>query len=94
MTTKPNPPISFEDDKGRVTERPDGFYWQDKLTDEEFGPFNTLFEAMQDMQKQNGNGLEEGESLEEAEAEIGIADWVDQETGQLAEESPPHLHDE
>ncbi|HET7833609.1 MAG TPA: hypothetical protein VFK88_11665 [Gallionella sp.] len=92
MTTPVLPDLP-EDEKGRVTERPDGFYWVDKETEEEFGPFETLFDAMQDMQK-NGNGSEEGESLEEAEAEIGIADWIDQESGHLAEESPPHLHDE
>ncbi len=92
MTTPILPDLP-EDEKGRVIERPDGFYWVDKETEEEFGPFDTLFDAMQDMQK-NGNGSEEGESLEEAEAEIGVADWIDQESGQLAEESPPHLHDE
>ncbi len=92
MTTPVSPSLP-EEGKGRVIERPDGFYWVDKETEEEFGPFDTLFDAMQDMEK-NGNGVEEGESLEEAEAEIGVSDWVDQESGQLAEESPPHLHDE
>jgi hypothetical protein len=35
----------------------------------------------------------DGETLEEAEAEIGIADFVDLETGEPAEESPPRLED-
>jgi hypothetical protein len=91
MTTKP---VSPDDDQVRVIERPDGFYWQDKLSGEEFGPFATLAEAMRDMQSQNGNGFEEGETLEEAEAEIGIADWIDPETGQPAEDSPPHFNDD
>jgi len=77
-----------------VTERPDGFYWQDKLTDELYGPFPTLLEAMQDMQGQDDTGYEEGESLKEAEAEIGIADWTDPETGQPSESLQPHLSDE
>jgi hypothetical protein len=35
------------------------------------------------------------ESLEEAESEIGVNDWIDPETGELAEgQSPPHLQDE
>ena len=94
MKTKPVSPIPSDVDKGDVIERPDGFYWQDKVTGEEFGPFATLPEAMRDMQSQNGNGFGEGETLEEAEAEIGIADWVDPETGQPAEDSPPHLVDD
>ena len=39
-------------------------------------------------------GYEEGESLQEAEAEIGIADRIDPETGELAEDLQPHLSDE
>lgn len=75
----------------RVTERPDGFYWQYKLTDKIYGPFLTLLEAVQDMQEQEDTS---GETLEEAEAEIGIADWTDPETGQPAEAGRPHLSDE
>jgi hypothetical protein len=36
----------------------------------------------------------EGESLEEAESEIGMADWIDPETGEPAEDLPPHRGDE
>lgn len=76
----------------RVIERPDGFYWQDKLSDKVYGPFPTLLEAMQDMQGQD-TGYGEGESLEEAEAEIGISDWTDPQTGEPAEGSQPRLRD-
>lgn len=80
----------------RVIERPDGFYWQDELTDKFFGPFATLLEAVQDMQAQSDSedGFEEGESLEDAEAEIGISNWIDPETGEPAEGLSPHLSDE
>lgn len=81
-------------DQTRVIERPDGFYWQDKLTSEEYGPFPTLLEAVQDMQYHDDNGFEEGESLQEAEAEIGISDRIDPETGEPAEDFQPHLSDE
>ena len=94
MTTTPIPQTSPDYDQTRVIERPDGFYWQAKLTDDVYGPFPTLLEAMQDMQDQDDTGYEEGESLQEAEAEIGIADWIDPETGQPAEGVPPHLSDE
>ena len=88
------PETSPDYDHTRLIERPDGFYWQDKLSDELYGPFPTLLGAVQDMQDQDGHSLDEGESLEEAEDEIGIADWVDPETGQPAEDSPLHLGSE
>ncbi len=91
-TSIPQTPPGY--DQARVIERPDGFYWQDKLTDELYGPFPTLLEAVQDMQGQNDTGYEEGESLEEAEAEIGIAGWADPQTGEPAEELQPRLSDE
>jgi hypothetical protein len=87
-------PIPPEIEPAQVIERPDGFYWQDKLAGKLYGPFPTLLEAEQDMQGQNDDGFEEGESLEEAEAEIGIADWIDPETGEPAEGVSPHLSDD
>ena len=90
MTT-PIPQTPPDYDKTRVIERPDGYYWQDKLTDEVYGPFATLLEAVQDMQALDDTS---GESLEEAEAELGIADHIDPETGQLSEDSRPHLSDQ
>ena len=93
MTT-PNQQTTPDYDQTRVIERPDGFYWQDKSSDELYGPFPTLLEAVQDMQDNNDTGYEEGESLKEAEAEIGIADWTDPETGEPAEGLSPHRSDE
>lgn len=78
-------------DRTLIIERPDGFYWQRKESGEEFGPFATLVAAVADME--NGGGAEAGPSLGEAEREIGIADWIDPETGEPAEESIPHLED-
>lgn len=76
--------------KPRMVERPDGFYWQDEVSAKMYGPFPTMMDAMQDMQYREDSDFEEGESLQEAEAEIGIADWVDPETGELAEGLTPH----
>jgi len=81
-----------EYDENRIIERPDGFYWQKKDGGDEFGPFPTLLEAEQDMQSQNGD-IEPGETLAEAESEIGIADWVDPETGLPAEEGIPRVEE-
>jgi len=81
----PIAPVPSENDQAQVIERPDGFYWQDTLTEKEYGPFPTLLEAVQDMEGQNDNDFEEGESLEDAEEEIGISTWIDPETGEPAE---------
>ena len=98
MTTTHTPRIPPDYDQARVVERPDGFYWQDELTDKFFGPFPTLLEAVQDMQDQRDsdseNEFEEGESLEDAEAEIGMAGWIDPETGEPAEGSSIRLNDD
>lgn len=95
MTTiKPIAPTPSENDQTQVLERPGGFYWQDMLTEKLYGPFPTRLEAVRDMEGQNDNGYEEGESLQDAEAEIGIADWIDPETGDPAEGlSPRHSDD-
>jgi hypothetical protein len=84
-TATPTAPIPSENDQTQVLERPDGFYWQDKLTEKLYGPFRTRVEAVQDMEIQNDNGYEEGESLADAEEEIGISTWIDPETGEPAE---------
>lgn len=82
-------------DRTRVLERPDGFFWQDKETGEQYGPFATLLEATEDMQLSDGlESFEVGETLAEAESEIGLADWLDEETGEPAEESSLHRSDE
>ena len=80
-------------DRTRIVERPDGFYWQAKDGGREFGPFATLLEAVQDMEAVSEGAPEEGETLAEAEDEIGIADYKDPETGELAEEQRPRLED-
>ena len=85
-------PLEESDPMG-LMERPDGFYWFDKLTDKTYGPFATRAQAMEDMQYQEDSNYEEGETLTEAEAEIGMADWIDPDTGQPAEGSTPHLND-
>jgi len=93
MTQQPIPQTSPEYDHTRLVERPDGFWWQEKEGDREYGPFATLVEAVADMQAAGEAAPEPGETLEEAEAEIGIADYVDPETGEPGEESRPRLEE-
>ena len=80
-------------DRARILERPDGFYWQSRETGEEFGPFATLLEATEDMEYNADSDFEPGETIEQAEAEIGISEWVDPDTGELAEELTPRIED-
>ena len=86
------PETTPEYDHTRIIERPDGFYWTED--GREYGPFTTLPEAVQDMQSAGDGALERGETLEEAEAELGLSDWVDPDTGGLAEEERPRIKDE
>lgn len=86
----PETPPDF--DQTRLTERPDGFYWQSKSGGREYGPFATLIEAVQDME-QDESTFEPGETPEEAKAEMGVADWNDPETGEPAEENGTHIED-
>jgi hypothetical protein len=84
--TTPVAPIPSENDQAQIVERPDGFYWQDIESGQEFGPFVTRVEAVQDMEGLNDDSIEEGESLEDAEDEIGISSWIDPDTGEPAED--------
>jgi len=87
--SKPDPEL----ERPPILERPDGFYWQDKASGREYGPFPTLLEAEQDMEASGGTPLEPGETLEEAEQEIGISDYIDPDTGGPAEDGVPRLED-
>ena len=86
----PEAPADY--DQQRIIERPGGFYWQAIDDGGEFGPFATVLEAISDMEYAEA-GVDVGESLQEAESEIGIADWIDPETGGPAEESVPRIED-
>ena len=79
--------------KGRTLERPDGFYWEDLETDEVRGPFATLAEAVSDMEYGAEAQPDTVDALRQAEDELGIADWIDPDTGVPAEEQVPHIED-
>jgi hypothetical protein len=80
-------------DMTRIIERPDGFFWLEEETGEEFGPFDTLLEAVQDMEYNAEGAPEPVETLEEAELELGLTDWVDADTGELAEDTQTRIED-
>jgi len=85
-----------EDDRARIVERPDGYYWHTQDRSAEYGPFPNLLEAVADMQAggdSSESSFEPGETLAEAEEEIGVSGWIDPDTGQPAEDSIPRTED-
>lgn len=81
--------------QGRILERPDGFYWESKHTGELRGPFALRAEAEADLLAGGAaeDELDGGETLQEAESELGISDWIDPDTGGPAEDNVPHIED-
>lgn len=78
-----------------ITARPDGYYWREAGSKQEFGPFASVEDALADMQSFDEESPAPGETLQEAESELGISDWIDPETGEPAEGlSPPHIDEE
>ena len=90
----PEAPASRAADTDAIVERPDGYYWLGPDLDAEFGPFESREAALADRDRYSEEAPDEGETVQEAEREIGIADWIDAETGEPAEgQSPPHLEE-
>ena len=81
-------------DSGALVRHADGYYWVAPDGRQEFGPFATIEAALADMAEAGGDAPEPGESLREAEDEIGIADWIDPETGDPAEGHTPRFDGE
>ena len=80
-------------DSGALVHHADGYYWVAPDGRQEFGPFATAQEALDDMYTAGDDTLEPGETLAEAEHELGLADWVDADTGSLAEGTSTRLEE-
>lgn len=86
---------AIEAESGAIVERPDGYSWQAPECQGEFGPYETYELARGRRGSAGEEQLEPGETLHEAERDIGINEWMDAETGEPAEgQSPPHLEQE
>ena len=78
-----------------IVQHPDGYYWIADDGRQEFGPFESYELARADRDASSEEALAPGDTLHQAERQVGIADWIDVETGEPAEgESPPHLDEE
>lgn len=101
--TEPRDPIDASDDGEtggdgderlqRIVQRPDGFHWIAPDGHQEFGPYDTLEAALADMDESVDDAVEPGESLDEAEQELGLTNWLDPDTGSLAEDTVTRLED-
>ena len=83
--------LAADERLARVVERPDGYYWLGFDGHQEFGPFDDLDEALVDMEAAEDEAIEPGETLAEAEQEIGIAEWIDPDTGEPAEDTATRI---
>ncbi|MHB8950493.1 MAG: hypothetical protein ACYC4S_15755 [Rhodoferax sp.] len=87
--------LDADGEMDRITARPNGYYWLDLDGKQEFGPFESLELAQADRDAFDEESLGPGELLQEVEEELGIASWIDPETGEPAEgQSRPRLDED
>ncbi len=84
--------VSLPDSKALV-HHPDGYYWLGVDGRAEFGPFATAEEALAELHRAAEDDIEPEESLPEAEQALGLSDWVDPDTGELAEATHVRIED-
>ena len=77
----------------RIVARPDGVYWVAPDGHQDFGPFDTVEEALADMEADDTDSAVEVASLSEAEEDLGLSQWIDPDTGSLAEDTGTRLED-
>jgi hypothetical protein len=95
MARRKKPAVS-RDESGEapILKRPDGYYWEKQGGDLR-GPFVSRAEAEADrLAGGSSQGeFEAGETLQEAESEIGVSEWIDPDTGGPAEDNIPRIED-
>ncbi len=81
-------------DSQALVHHPDGYYWLAADGRLEIGPYATAEAALADLHRSaDEDDLEPDESLPEAEQALGLADWLDPDTGGLAEGTHTRLED-
>lgn len=95
LTAEEEAELRTDDDEAltRVVSHPDGYYWIADDGHQQFGPFETLSQALADMGQADGGDGGSALALSEVEDELGMADWIDPETGAPAEQTPPRLEE-
>lgn len=86
--------IDVSDDRlARVVAHPDGHYWIAPDGHQQFGPFDTVEEALADMEVEENDLEAAPPSLEEIEDALGISGWIDPDTGEPSDDSHLRLED-
>jgi hypothetical protein len=80
-------------DSGALVRHPDGYYWLGADGRMQIGPYATAEEALADLNRDGDEGVEPDESLEETEQALGLSDWLDPDTGELAEGTHTRLEE-
>lgn len=84
--------VDVDDRMVRVVEHPDGWYWIAPDGHQQFGPFDSVEATLADMEATDV-APDAGQTLAETERVMGLADWIDPDTGTLAEDSHLRLED-
>lgn len=82
-----------DDRLARVVEHPDGFCWIALDGHQQFGPFESVEEALADMEVEENDFEAAPPSLEEVEDALGISTSIDPDTGEPTEDSHLRLED-
>lgn len=81
------------DDSRVLVHHPDGYYWLAHDGRVQVGPYASAEEALADLHAADDGDVAPEGTLSEAEAALGLADWVDPDTGQLAEDMHTRIED-
>ena len=71
----------------RVVARPDGYYWLADDGQQEFGPYPTAAQALAAASEAAETAADEEEALQQAEADIGVADRLDHDIVEVDEQT-------
>jgi hypothetical protein len=87
-------PAGGPDDErlSRVAEHPDGWYWTAPDGHQQFGPFDSVEAVLADMDA-GAASPDAGQTLQETERVLGLGEWIDPETGDLAEDTRVRIED-
>jgi len=80
-------------DSHALVHHPDGYYWLGADGRVQFGPYATAEEALADLHHAAEEDIEPDETLPEAEQALGLSDWLDPDTGGLAEATHTRIED-
>ncbi len=81
-------------DSQALVHHPDGYYWLSANGRQQIGPYDSAEAALADLHRAElDDDIEPEESLPEAELALGLSDWLDPDTGALAEATHTHIED-